>query len=225
MFRKSLGVTLVVAITIVLAISLLTKERKWSKKITAYISEGQNSEQGTSLFYFGGEVYAVPKMYWPGETQQEANHSYAAFNLSMLLPDFTPAAENPKKFNEVGWHNQLTVLVEYGTHFITPEDWITQYDKWGNLKKDSWVLAPNGCQLFRGNFLDGKELYYCSTDFGTIVFTCKTQDEFPSPSCTSRENIGDKTTIIYHYSRLYVDKAISIDAKIRALLQTFRVSR
>jgi hypothetical protein len=91
------------------------------------------------------------------------------------------------------------------------------------ISKDTYQTKENGCRFYQGQMAVSNELYVCPREAYVIKITCDTRHA-PFPSCTVIENIGGNTTVIYHYSRKYVDLAVWIDDRIREQATTFAVT-
>ena len=198
---------------------------------SAFSLDSDGSEPPATVM-FGDVLYRIPKAYLPGVTpfkagsaETQVGSGYAAFTIGILLPDFRPAATDLDEFRRVGWHKQLNVLVEYGRHFREPSELIEQLLGWAKLNKDDYQQLDNGCRLYRGNMTVTKELYICFPQSRMTMIECIGEHEVPFPSCTVLENLSTDTTVIYNYSRAFIDEGAEIDNKLRALLISFEDDR
>ncbi len=172
---------------------------------------------------FGKDTYAIPRNYLAGATEPTDDNTYAAFTIQVLLPDFSPKTpENAAQFEQLGWHDQLRALFEYGRRPQRPEELVAYYLKNAGLSSNDFQLVGSGYKFYQSENTVPHEMFTKETQNGLLFFTCEdTKYSVPSPDCTINEPFGENTGVIYHFSRKYVDKAAEIDSKLHALLNEF----
>ncbi|MEA2841318.1 MAG: hypothetical protein QOF41_2648 [Methylobacteriaceae bacterium] len=186
-------------------------------------AERRGSDASFRTVQFGPVTYKIPDIFLPGVTPFNKDKNYAAFTIGILLPEFKPAGTDPQEFRRTGWHNQLTALFEYGLHFRDEMEIVDETLESAGISKDRYQTKENGCRFYQGQMAVSNELYVCPREAYVIKITCDTRHA-SFPSCTVIENIGGNTTVIYHYSRKYVDLAVWIDDRIREQATTFAVT-
>jgi hypothetical protein len=173
---------------------------------------------------FGPYLYRIPSNYLAGVTPARDSHSYAAFTIQVLLPDFAPRSQaNLAQFNEVGWHNQFRALFEYGNHPRPQEEILALYLSNAGITKDDFQLVASGYKLYKNAKTWPREIYTRDRPDGLFLFTCgSAEDGTPFPSCRIHETFEENVGVIYSFSRKYLDQASDIDLKLHALLSNFK---
>jgi hypothetical protein len=172
---------------------------------------------------FGTVTYAVPRNYLAGVTEPKDGNAYAAFTIQVLLPDFSPRTpENAAQFEQLGWHDLLRALFEYGRHPRRPEELVADYLKDAGLSSDDFQLVGSGYKFYQSENTVPHEMFTKETQNGLLFFTCEDKKySIPSPSCTVNEPFRENIGVIYHFDRQYMDKAAEIDTRLHSLLNGF----
>jgi hypothetical protein len=196
------------------------EERK-SIELTLHSPVSVNA--GLEEVRFGNTVYAIPRNYLASVTQARDGQLYASFSFQVLLPDFAPRTpQNAVQFDQVGWHDQLRVLFEFGVQVRRPEDLLAFYLRAAGKSPDVFQLVGSGYKFYQSDKTVPHEMFTKDTPHGLLFFTCEdTKYSIPSPSCTVMEPLGGNVSVIYHFSRKYMDKTAEIDGKLHTLLESF----
>jgi hypothetical protein len=173
---------------------------------------------------FGNTVYAIPRNYLAGVTQPRDGIPYAAFTIQVLLPDFAPRTpQNAAQFDEVGWHDQLRALFQYGKIPRPREDVLKFYLDISKHAENNF-RAIGDYKLYELPNNVPNEIYTKDTPNGLFLFDCEQEYEFKiriSPSCTVFEDFGNNVGVTYHFGRQHLMEAADIDLKLRSLLRSF----
>lgn len=182
-------------------------------------------DAGATLDYFSGMAhYAVPARLNPGITRFSEGRNYSALTLMLFLPDFSPVADHPEEMKRPGWHDQMTLLFEHGPRMSDPEAQIASLTNRPLVGPTKPEALSNGCDIYRTPLVSPGDVYVCREGGTKLVISCvRTTGSvvIPSPSCTVMENINSDLSVIYHYSVRYVENAVLIDCRVRALLSSF----
>jgi hypothetical protein len=202
---------------------------------------------------FGDTIYRLPvDKYLIGINPYNKARDHAAFTFNALLPDVTPASDDPVEATKwgkgTGWHRQIFGLVEYGRNFISPEQMLEkEFESSRDMKafadkhyattlsdliyldRTKFSTLPNGCRKYEGETgLNANVLQVCENGGDMVLVECATGNthiHIPSPSCSVHTNIADKTELTYHYGFNYFELALDIHLKLRALIESFRMNR
>lgn len=197
---------------------------------------------------FGPTTYRVPyEKYRIGIQPYDPESDYAAMVFDLILPDLAPSTSDPAEVatwgRGTGWHRQLHILVEYGRNFISEKQQFESafsqsaemrvssesYDKEHRIDNtknrtfldfNKFITEPNGCRRYIGESINSTMIEECGEGVSMFITKCKT--DVPSPSCHVMTNYADKTQLWYGYGESYLGLAPTIQAKIAALLDSFR---
>jgi hypothetical protein len=176
---------------------------------------------------FGGTIYNVPRNYLVGMTQPQATDDRASFTILTLLPALSPrTSTNASEFDRAGWHDQLRALFQYGTVPRPKEEVLRFYLGIANKSENDFQLVAGRYKLYEQPNNVPHEIYTINTPNGLFLFTCEREYDFKiriSPSCTVMEDVGNKIGATYSFGREHLIEAVEIDAKLRALLNSFAV--
>ncbi|MDR3466573.1 MAG: hypothetical protein P4M07_11570 [Xanthobacteraceae bacterium] len=152
---------------------------------------------------FGDTTYRLPvSKYMIGITPYDKERNHAAFTFDAILPDVTPASDDPEEVAKwgkgKGWFRQIHGLIEYGRNFITQERMAEEAFKYSQslkalrdagTKKHQELLADlkyldpnvyttlaNGCRRYEGEALAGNIFQVCGSgdDDNMLVVECRT---------------------------------------------------
>ena len=212
-----------------------------------------NNTQDVDLYKFvnlGSTEYRLPvKKYGIWVKPYDKRRDHAAFGFDALLPDVSPASDDPDDAKQwgtgTGWHRQVRVLVEYGRDFISQEQMLNNFLELSRgLKRvfekdaredsiyakrsaehaasinENYVTLSNGCKRYENLGIDTNLVQICKLGAQNILIGCDTKA--PSPGCSVHINIADKTQLTYDYGFQYLDQAILIQEHISSLLRSFQ---
>lgn len=163
----------------------------------------------------------MPVRYHAGISRYSEKRDYSALTMMLFLPDFSPAADHAEELRIPGWRNQMTLLFEHGPRFSEPDQQIASMINRPQGVHTLSTPAANGCDLYRTPLMMPGDVYVCPNDRSKLVLSCDRKSDVPFPSCTVFENFSPDLSLIYHYSVKYVDDAVSIDHRIKALIASF----